>query len=379
MAVQTQEVRDLVDFTPEGFLVTSLFLDVDATQFPNPTQLQTSFDSLIHEAESKRKEIEGNLSHEAEESLRSDLARIRSFITDDFDRQDTKGLAIFSCSAQDYWQVVQMPTPVGNRVEFGPHPVVSPIATFLSHSKPTAVLVTDRKHARIFTMAAGDEREWTDFEDFVPQRSSQGGWSQMRHQRRSDNWARHHVDKAAELMLRLLEHYPFDWLVLGTEVQVEADIKSDLHPYLKDRLIGEIHVRVDADAAEILEKARQVREEAEARLIDQRMEQIQEYAGAGGRGTIGLENTLGALNEQKVHILLVQEGFTRPGAVSPGCGMLLGAQPETCPACGDHPTPVDDIVGAAIQKAYEDGSEVEVATEQGKLEPIENIGSITYY
>ena len=379
MAVDTHEVKELVDFAPEGFLVTSFFLNVDATEFPSPDLLRTSFDSLIHEAEDKRKEVEANLSHEAVESLRSDLEKIRSFMDEDLDRQDTKGVAIISCSGQDFWQVIQMPFPVQNRVEFRQHPVVSPIAIFLSNTKVTAILVTDRQHARIFTMKEGDVREWTDFEDYVPQKSAQGGWSQQRYQRRSDNWARHHVDKAAELALRLLQNYPFDWLVLGTEVQVEADIKSDMHPYLKDRVIGEIHVRVDADAAEIVEQARQVRDEAQGRLVDERIEQIQEYAGANGRGTIGLEATLQALNEQKVHILLVQEGYSAPGSVCPNCGLLLASRPDTCPACSEHPTPVDDIVDNAIQKAYEDGSEVEVATEQGKLEPIQNIGSIMYY
>jgi hypothetical protein len=38
MTVQMdEEVRELVDFSPEEFLVTSFYLNVDTTEFPDPT------------------------------------------------------------------------------------------------------------------------------------------------------------------------------------------------------------------------------------------------------------------------------------------------------------------------------------------------------
>jgi len=379
MALETEEVRELVDFSPEGFLVTSFYLNVSAVEFPSPDHIRQSFDSLRSTADEQREQWKGEVSHDAYESSRADMDKIKQFVTEDFERTDTNGLAIFSCSAQDFWHVLQMPTPVESEVFFGPRPHVGPVAAFLSHTKATAILLTDKQQARIITMHGGEVREWADIDDFVPQRSAQGGWSQMRYQRRSDNWARHHVDRAAELVLKLKQHYPFDWLILGTEVQRESDLQADLHPYLKDIVIGEIHVRVDAPMAEVVQQAEEVREQAESQLIDRLMEQVQEYAGAGGRGTIGLKDTLQALNEQKIHILLVQQDFSHSGGECHNCGLLMLQQSGECPACGGSVTALENVVDAAIQKALELGSSVEVATEFGKLEPIENIGSIMYY
>jgi len=379
MAIETREVRDLVNFAPAEYLVTSLYLDVNADTFPSPQSIMTSFDSLIHEAEDKRKDIEGDLSHETEKSVRNDLERIRNYIGDDFKRDNTNGVAIFSCSAEDFWEVYTLPTPVQNRVVFARRPYVAPLATFLSHSKPTAILLTDRRQARVFTMGDGHVKEWGDIETDVPSRSDQGGWSQMRYQRRSDHWAKHHVDHVADLVLRLEQLISFDWLILGTDVDAEHDLKTDLHPYLKDRVIGQIHVRIDAPEAEVIEAARTVRDEAESRLIDDLIDRIQEYAGAGGRGTIGLEPTLAALNEQKVHILVVQQDYCVPGAICRQCDMLLPEGSKMCPACGSKPEHVDNVVDAAIQKAFDLGSQIEVATEFEKLKPIENIGAILYY
>lgn len=378
MAVQMEEVKDLAGFEPGDFLVTSFFLNVDATEFTSDDLLRTSFDSTIHEAESRRKDFEGELSHDSRESVRSDLAKIREWF-EDIERTDTKGVAIFACSGENLFEVIQMSTPVESGIRFGRRPYLAPVATFLSHTKPTAVLVTDKQQARIFTMNAGDVREWTDFEDWVPQRTTQGGWSQNRYQRRSDKFAQHHLDKAAELTLKLLQHYPFDWLILGIEEQYRGDLADTLHPYLKDRVIGEIHVRIDAPAAEILEKAQEAREQKETSYVDTLMHQIQEYAGAGGRGTIGLTDTLQALNEQKVHILLAQQGFSHPGAECEHCGMLMAEPVTSCPGCTEPATEVDNVADSAIQRALELGSVVEIATEFDKLEPIDCIGAVLYY
>lgn len=379
MAVQTQEVADIAGFqAPEGFVVTSFYLDVNAAEFPSEDLLDTSFDSTIHSAESRRKEIEDSMSHDAKESIRTDLEKVREFFKG-LDRTDTNGVAIFSCAAEGLWQVFQMPTRVQSRVEFGPTPYVAPLASFLSHTKPTAILLTDKQNARILTMKHGEVREWTSFEDFVPQRSTQGGWSQMRYQRRSDNFKQHHIDHATELVMKVEQHYPFDWLVIGTEQDNENQVVESLHPYVKDRVVGFIHVRIDADQQAVVDEARAVREDAEAGLLDDLMTRVQEYAGAGGRGTIGLKETLQALNEQKVHILLVEEGTHAPGAICPNCGLLMLGEPAGCPACSSEPRQVDDVVDAAIQCAMELGVQVEVATEYEKLKPIENIGAILYY
>lgn len=380
MTVQMEEeVRELVDFSPEGYLVTSFYLNVDATEFPDPDHILHGFDSLIHEAESRRKEVEDQLSHEATESLRDDLAKLRDFFSDGYDRQDTNGVAIFSCSAFDFWHVVGLFKPVTSRVEFGATPFVAPIATFLSHEKPTAILVTDKQNARIFTMGGDDVQEWADIEDFVPHRSSQGGWSQNRYQRRSDNFAKHHIDHAADLTFRLLKRRPFDWLILGTQESYKNEVMDSLHPYLQSRVIGVINVRIDATAAEIVEQARELREEVESRHIDDLLHQIQEFAGAGGRGTIGLQATLQAINEQKVNILVLQEGYQHPGSKCGHCGLLAIEQRDACTACGQPTEPVNDIVAEAVQQCLVLGAAVEVATEDQQLESIQQIGAILYY
>ena len=57
MAVETEEIRELVDFAPEGLFVTSFYLNVDGREFPDPEHVLTGLDSQIHDAQSKREEV----------------------------------------------------------------------------------------------------------------------------------------------------------------------------------------------------------------------------------------------------------------------------------------------------------------------------------
>jgi len=379
MAVKTEEVRHLADFAPEDCIVTTLYLDVNAGQFPDTNHVQTSLHSVIHNAEAHRDAIEETLSHDAQASLKADLRKIKAYLGGEFAREDGNGVAIFSCAAHDFWRVVSLAERVDNAMMFGPRPYLAPLAPFLSHHKPTAILLTDKEHARILTMEGGMLKEWADFEDSVPQRSDQSGWSQNRYQRRLDHWKKHHIDKAAELALRLQKFYPFDWLVVGAEVQSETDVKNSLHPYLKDSVIGTIHVRIDAPNAEIVEHAQAAIERAESELIGNLVAQVQEFAGAGGRGTAGLSDTINVLNEQRVHILLVQQGYSAPGSICPNCNILMARKFDRCPGCDQPAVHVDNLVDYAVQRAYESGSVVEVATEEDALETVGCVAAILYY
>jgi len=180
-------------------------------------------------------------------------------------------------------------------------------------------------------------------------------------------------------VLRLKQYYPFDWLVLGVSVEAQSDLERDLHPYVKDAVIGRISVGMNADASEVIEKARECRDEYQGRHIDDLVGQVQEYVGAGGRGTTGLKDTVRAINEQKVHILLLQEHYAAPGAECKNCGLLVAEVTETCPGCNESVQQVDNLVDLVVQKALELGSTVEVATEPEKLKPVDYVASIMYY
>ena len=304
---------------------------------------------------------------------------MRDYVRNRYKRGHALGLALFSLSAAKFWHVEETPESVPVRVVFAPHPYMTPLVKAISRSKPLLLLLTDRQFARILLMDGLDVTEVEKSKDFVPHHSEQGGWSQARYQRHSDEWAKHHLSKVTQMVFELEQHEPFRWIVLGIEPEVEQDVERDLHPYIKDKVVAKIHVRLDATVDEIAERAAEARARAEDRLIDRLVDRIREGLGPGGHAAAGLADTVEALNEKRVHILVFQDGFSHPGAECPNCGMLVAEPVDVCPTCEHGTRRVDNVVDSGVQRAIEQRAQVEVAVDRGQLDPIHSIGAILYY
>jgi hypothetical protein len=368
-------LTEIVDVGEPGFLVTSVFLDVDPEKFPAPEHLRKSLDSTIDQSGEELEALRATLSRETYISLQDDLSVVRDYVTHTYDRGHALGLSMFSLSASKFWHVEETPETVPNRVVFAPHPYLTPLVKVISLAKPLLILLTDREFARVFLMDGLDVTEVTKSKDFVPHRSEQGGLSQARYQRHSDEWAKHHLSKAARIVFELEQHEPFRWIVLGVEPEIEQDVDRDLHPYIKDKVVAKIHVRLDAPVDEIAERAGEARARAEERLIDRLVERVREGLGPSGHAAAGLPDTIEALNEKRVHILLFQDGFSHPGTECPNCGLLVPEQVDICPACEHQTRRVDNVVDAAVQRAIEQRAQVEA----GQLDSIDSIGALLYY
>ena len=111
--------------------------------------------------------------------------------------------------------------------------------------------------------------------------------------------------------------------------------------------------------AELAEKQRQREEqqrlerEAELQMVDELIE-----AATSAYAEIGLDATLAAVSEARVHVLFVSDSLTGPGSECPACGRLAEAM-ERCPACGRATRPVARLRELVTRRALDQGARVE--------------------
>ncbi len=148
MPVITEDtIRDLAAFKSEGVPVTSCYLDVDGRRLRSHSDVEHELDVLLRNA---RTSANGTA------SVHDDLARIESFVRGGFDRSNTRGLAIFSCSAQDLWKVIPLPVPVRSRVIINNVPAVGQLESVVQEYDRFGVLLVDRQRMRMFVFEMGE-------------------------------------------------------------------------------------------------------------------------------------------------------------------------------------------------------------------------------
>ena len=379
--MQTNELnsdllRRLADLRPDGARVLSLFLNLDPSEFATPPARATEVRSLIDEAERQSRDA-GDLDHDQQKALRADIERAR----DHLERLSVDGahaLAVFVCGPADLFEAIKLPRPIETRAVVDDSPFVEPLAE-LGMRGSWAVLVVNRQVARMLRGSPEQLTELPPVEDEVHGRHDQGGWSQARYQRSVDEEARWHLKRAAEVAFRRFRRSPFDNILLGGPDETVNEFEGMLHPYLRERVVGRFKIDVENTSPDqIREAAAGVIAEVDERIEREALDRLDEGVGKGGRGTAGLDDTIAALNERRVEILLLTDRFDAAGVFCHQCGWVgTDVTLTECPADGGKLEQRENIAENAVELAIQQAARVQrVRHHAERLEDQGSIGAV---
>jgi peptide chain release factor subunit 1 len=164
---------------------------------------------------------------------------------------------------------------------------------------------------------------------------------------------------------------------VGAPEAVYNDFCERLHPYLSERVVGRIEVDVEHTGVDEVQHAAEPAISAyERKLEKDALDRLEQARGTGGRGATGLEDTLAALNEQRVEVLLLQENFDAAGVCCPQCGWLGPSGVKSCPADGTATVEREDITDLAVRRAITQSAQVVRVRDDERLEPMGSIAAV---
>ena len=169
----------------------------------------------------------------------------------------------------------------------------------------------------------------------------------------------------------------FDRLLIGAPDELAGELEHKLHSYLRERIAGRLHLDVENSGIEGTSVAATEKaiEDWTRRCEREALDRLTEGVGRGGAAPPG-SLVLEALNEQRVEILLVADGFRSPG----------GRDAETAcstPATTGRRTRSSSAArtssSTAIEKAIEQSAKVIKVSHHDDLGPLGGIGAVLRY
>jgi len=372
MPIRESSIRDLAAFKGEDAPVTSLYLDVDGRRRIRARDCELALDRLV-------RGVRDGGPHPGHGSVCADLKRIEEHVRSGIDRSRVRGLAFFSCTAHDFWQVVELAVPVRDRLVVNHTPYVRELEAVVARHERFAVLLSDRQRARLLLFSQGELLDRQEQFDGLPRHDDDGG------QLGKDQVAGHtaaaaqrHLRNTAAAAFALFQEQGFEHLVLGGPEEVTAELERELHPYLRERIAARVPLAVHCGDDEI----RQAAEDVEAGVEREReaavVERLRQALGAGGGGVAGLDAVLDALVARRVDTLLVSEGFEAPGWRCPGCAWV-GTLGRGCPLCGNTMDQVADVVEEAVEEALAQACRVAFCRDNADLDVLGRVGALLRY
>jgi peptide subunit release factor 1 (eRF1) len=372
MPINESRIRDLAGFKGDDAPVTSLYLDVDGRTRIRARDVETALERIVRPARERHHQ-------DGQTSVVADLDRIEAHVRGGIGRSHVRGLAMFSCSAHGFWEVVELAVPVRDRLVVNHTPYVRDLEAVVARHERFAVLLVDRQRARLFLFHQGELLDRQEQFDILPRHDDDGG------QLGKDQVAGHtaeavqrHLRHAAAAAFAFHQDQGFDHLILCGPDDVTAEVERYLHAYLRERLAGRVHLAVQASDEDIRQAAEEVEAGVEREREGAMVARLRQAVGAGAGGACGLETVLEALVARRVDTLVLSEGFEAPGWRCPGCSWV-GTLGRHCPVCAGEMEQVDDVVEEAVEEALAQACRVAVCRDNADLDVMGRIGALLRY
>jgi peptide subunit release factor 1 (eRF1) len=365
------QLERLAAYEPQPVPVVSLYLNLTPDQHG-----RDNYEAFVRKAFAERlKAFKENSAERA--SLERDVERINQYLSDEVNRS-ANGLALFaSHGAGEFFEAIQLDAPIEDHWLFvGSVPHLYPLARVIDQYPRYASVILDTNRARILVFGLGSVERREQVTGEKTNRTSMGGWSQARYQRRNENVHIHHVKEVVDTLDRIVTADKIAHIVVAGDDVVVPLLKEQLPKHLQEKLIDVLSLQRDAGEDEIVDATLAVLRQKDAETDAERVQELVGAWQSGGLGVMGPDSTLKALRMGQVDELLLsgtpqQLGGARlPDDAAPG-----PVQVETS-AAGETDERKLKLADELVTRAQQTGATVRFIEDESLLKEFGGVGAL---
>jgi peptide subunit release factor 1 (eRF1) len=361
------DLQELLEFKTEH-PVLSVYLNTDPSQ--------GTADAYKPRLRSMLKDIE----------LKDDIEKVEQYVDFEFDWSG-QGVALFSCTTENFFRVFSIAVPIRDRVRISERPHVKPLADMLDYYGGYGVAVVDKIDARLFYFHLGEILKEGELSGENVRRTKRGGGSQAPGRRGGTAGQTNYTEEVAERNIKDAADFAAKFfsennvrrvLIGGTDENVNV-FRSHLPKVWQSLVVGTFPISKTASHSEIMDRALQVGFEAEQLKQTRLVQMIVTSEAKGQAGVIDLEDTLNAVHDGRIQTLVIRDGYRAPGYRCQGCGYLTTEKLSSCPFCENEFEKISDAVELAVRRVMRDGGEVEVLRDIEVEQDFDQVGALLRY
>ncbi len=298
-----------------------------------------------------------------------------------------RSLAIFSCADEGYLKAFPLAVPIRSRVVAFDRPYVKPLAHLLDAYGGYGVVLVDKQGARLFSFHLGELREQEGMLGETVRHTKRGGGSTAPGRRGgiagqtdyAEEVAERNIKEAVEFATHFFSENNVRRVLIGGTDENIAAFRSQLPKAWQSLVVGTFPISMTASHTEVLQRAMEVGEKADRQREALLVETVVTNAAKGRGGVVNLDETLSAIHEGRVHILMIRDGYRASGSHCKSCGFLSAHLIESCPYCGGESEKIPDTVEYAVRQVMQSGGEVEVLLSDQTFGAFDQIGALLRY
>jgi len=331
------------------------------------------------------------------EGLARTLARVQAYVKELFAgprEPGQSGLALFANEGLSLFRPLFFRRSFASELSTDHIPHLSQLARLAEEEEPALVVVTDSSGADIYQVLLGDLAGEESLHGVVPRRDGDewnpGAARPGRQFERLEKDVRHAEAfvqrtrrRAVEEVLSQFQREPRSRLVLVGTAENLAAFERELPERLRAAVIARVPRPRAWESGDGPRRDGVLKGAAAALLAHERTVEVRVVDSVvakslrGGLAVLGPEDVVMALNEGRVHRLVLEEDFARVGWRCTHCDALgskvSGA--EACPYCGGALSAVGHLGEALVARTLGEGGEVQIVAHTNKLHGYRSVGA----
>ena len=366
--ISYDDIRQLQQYPSDGdSMILSLYINIDQS---NAANLNRGFETVVENefrqiGESRKSENgSDDDAHADNERFETECELVLNFLKDYTPRG--RGLVIFSDSSRDFWWRRDLGVDVSPGVRWTPRPWMWPLLEVLERNDLFGVVLIDKQHARILTADPSGMEQRAQIVSDVPSKHATTGsdhmWSQGQMERDHTNHIRLHAKRVADELAEIVDRLKITRIVIGGPVAATSIFISELPKRLQQLIVGMVSAPIDASHERLLGEIKEVQERVEHEDEAKLVEGMITSAMKGERAVLGISDTLTALEQGRVHCMVIARDYRAAGEQCESCRILIVEGGDQCSFCGGKLEAAPDLINRASYKVLDQGGRVQIVS-----------------
>jgi peptide subunit release factor 1 (eRF1) len=259
----------------------------------------------------------------------------------------------------------------------GAVPQSSPLVRLVAQYPRYASVLVDTNRARILVFGLGAVEAREEVTGVKTRRSSMGGWSQARYQRRAENFHQRHIKEVVDTLDAIVRRDNIQHVIVAGDDVVVSLLREEMPKHLVDRLVDVLKLDRNAGEDTIIEATLEALRQKDAETDAERVREVVDAWQSGGLGVVGAEATLRALTLGQVDELLItaspQDLKTVQKLPDDAAPEPVVVQTSSAAASDDQQIHLSDEF---VTRAQQTGARVRIIENSDLLEPFGGVGAL---
>lgn len=308
------------------------------------------------------------LQGEEQENFTQTIQQIKEFLK----KTKEKKLAIFASHKHNFFKYVPLPMDITNILVVDSSPYIRPLARIQDEWESFTLVLLDSHFAKIFSISLGEASLEKNLSKDIMNKHKKGGQSQARFQRLRKGAIHSFLAEVIEALDRIADKQ----IVIAGPGQAKVQFKEMLPKHLAERIIQLLDIDIHDEHA-LVEKSVSLISEREQQKSQKAVQHLKAEILKDGLAVYGIDETLQAVKNGQVELLLVEKDYKIKGCLCENCQIVRSGPIKDCPICGGSTTEAD-VIEEIIEFAKRTDADIEFTADE-EITQLGHVGAILRY